>query len=90
VAFGTTLPMKDGNPDRKPLGNAMREFADLIWKIGGFRFGHRRTHWDKMKFIYYCCQCNIYMLQNKFSSEGKKTKHKCDILYMQTSKLVFK
>lgn len=30
VAFGTTLPMKDGSPDRKPLGNAMREFADLI------------------------------------------------------------
>ena len=56
VAFGTTLPMKDGNPDRKPLSNAIREFADLIWKIGGFRFGHRRTHWDKMKFIYYCCQ----------------------------------
>jgi hypothetical protein len=45
------LPMKDGNPDRKPLGNAMKEFADLIWKIGGFRFGHRRTHWDRMKLI---------------------------------------
>ena len=56
VAFGTMLPMKDGNPDRKPLGNAMKEFADLIWKIGGFRFRHRKTHWDKMKFIYYCCQ----------------------------------
>ncbi|OXV07624.1 hypothetical protein Egran_04611, partial [Elaphomyces granulatus] len=36
VAFGTALSMKDGNLDRKPLNDTMREVARLIWKIGGF------------------------------------------------------
>jgi hypothetical protein len=46
----------DGNYDRKPLNDAMRELAGQIWKIGGFRFSHKKTHWDKIKFIYHCCQ----------------------------------
>jgi hypothetical protein len=56
VAFGTALSMKDGNLDRKPLNDTMREIARVIWKIGGFRFGHKRTDWDRLKFVYYCCQ----------------------------------
>jgi hypothetical protein len=56
VAFGTALSMKDGNLDQKPLNDAMKEIARIIWKIGGFRFGHKRTHWDRLKFVYQCCQ----------------------------------
>ena len=37
--------------------NCMKEIARIIiWKIGGFRFGHKRTDWDRLKFVYYCCQ----------------------------------
>jgi hypothetical protein len=34
----------------------MGAIRDLIWKIGGFRFCLKRTQWEYLKFIYFCCQ----------------------------------
>jgi len=57
VAFATALPKKDDSTyERKPLNDAIRGLANEIWKIGGFRFRLRRTHWDEFKFDYICCQ----------------------------------
>ena len=57
VAFGTALSKKDDHTyDRNPLNGAIRGLAEEIWKIGGFRFRHRRTHWDRFRFDYICCQ----------------------------------
>jgi hypothetical protein len=57
VTFATALSNKDDNTyDRKPLNDAMGGLAEEIWKTGGFRFRHRRTHWDRFQFDYVCCQ----------------------------------
>jgi len=57
VSFGARLSQKeDGSYDRKPLNDSVGAIVDLIWKIGGFRFWHKRTHWEYLRYIYFCCQ----------------------------------
>ncbi|KAN0086960.1 hypothetical protein V8E54_000648, partial [Elaphomyces granulatus] len=57
VNFASVLPRReDGSYDRTPLNNAVGQLAKIIWEVGGFRFKLRRTHWDRLKFIYVCCQ----------------------------------
>lgn len=57
VAFATAMPKNsDGTYDRKPLINAVRDIANEIWKIGGFRFRRNGAHWDQLRFDYICCQ----------------------------------
>jgi hypothetical protein len=71
VAFATALSKKDdGTDDRKPLNDAVRGLADENWKIGGFEFRLRRTHWDRLKFDYFCCQDVDYMQASV--AEGKQ------------------
>lgn len=78
---------RNGNYDRKPLNDAIRELVGLIWKIGGFRFWHKRTHWDKMKFIYHCSQDADHA--DASVANGKQDKPRMDRFKCQ-SKLILK
>jgi hypothetical protein len=52
VSFGARLAQKeDGSYDRKPLNDSIGAIVDLIWKIGGFRFWHKRTRWEYLRYI---------------------------------------
>lgn len=42
--------------DRAAMANAIKKLAEMIWKKGGFRFRHRKTHWNDRTYIYYCSQ----------------------------------
>jgi hypothetical protein len=45
-----------GSDHRTQLNNAINELSKVIWREGGFRFWHRRTNKNPLKYIFYCAQ----------------------------------
>ena len=76
VAFATGLARgEDGKLDRRPLNDAVRYLANLIWQTGGFRFRHHGTETqNKAQVSRYFCS------QNKQKEQDSKGKGKRDIL----------
>lgn len=88
VNFASELPKReDGSYDRTPLNNAVGQLAKIIWEVGGFRFKLRRTHWDRLKFIYVCCQDNCHAVDSV--AKGKQDHPRMERFECH-SQLVFK
>ncbi|KAN0075124.1 hypothetical protein V8E54_007735, partial [Elaphomyces granulatus] len=88
VNFTSELPRReDGSYDRTPLNNAVGQLAKIIWEVGGFRFKLRRTHWDRLKFIYVCCQDNSHAVDSV--AKGKQDHPRMERFECH-SQLVFK
>ena len=66
---------EDGKLDRRPLNEAVRHLANLIWQTSGFRFRHCTTEMDNeaQVFRYFCSQ-------NKEKEQESKGRGKRDIL----------
>ena len=64
----------NGQPDRRPLNNAVRCLVELIWEKGGFRFWHCRTNaknnGGSFDYYYYCSQNG--QKSQKSKGQGKR------------------
>ena len=57
VRFGSSLSESQAGSDHRPqLNNAIKELSQTIWRKGGFRFWHRRTEKNPLRYIYFCSQ----------------------------------
>ncbi|KAN0070534.1 hypothetical protein V8E54_011403 [Elaphomyces granulatus] len=69
--FASELPRR--GYDWTPLNNAVGQLAKVIWEVGGFRF-KLRTHWDRLKSIYICCQDISHAVDSVAEGDDRRVK----------------